>query len=449
MVKVKLIQKIKDKNGDLKREVKSEKEIKKNKNFNNFITELSDIFNIPKNKVKLMSLTEDDDEYAINDQDDLDSYLKETKEFMIIMENEDEEIKEDEEGEEEDYLSKINIKINFDMSEKEIQKIIESVKMPEIDDINDDIEFDIEKYKEDLNKKCKTKFEDFIKVLAYDIKNIISQKINIIKANISSPTLNLQEDQKKYFETIEKDTKAVMNDFNKVINNINDINNQLEKLANHLKDGNPNRINGGDCNIIEEKQDNMVEKKAQMIKFEMEEIKHQVSINEAKFFNIDNINITNIGNKEFKNLFFVIDADASSKNLVFYGNTKNNLSSKLTPNGSLKNNEKLIHNPAFHFNETKIGEYIVYIYVREKPDGENLSLPLKVIVNLTGENTEIDYKNLDKKKVEEVLDELEEELNITSVIDKDKVIQKIIEFNCDKEKMNKWYEDYLSKSYKN
>ena len=153
MVKVKLIQKIKDKNGDLKREVKSEKEIKKNKNFNNFITELSDIFNIPKNKVKLMSLTEDEDELAINDQDDLDSYLKEIKEFMIIMENED--IKEDEEGEEEDYLSKINIKINFDMSEKEIQKIIESVKMPEIDDINDDIEFDIEKYKEDLNKNVK------------------------------------------------------------------------------------------------------------------------------------------------------------------------------------------------------------------------------------------------------------------------------------------------------
>ena len=442
MVKVKLIQKIKDKNGDIKRVVKSEKEIKKNENFNNFMTELSDTFNIPKNKVKLMALTEEEDEYAINEQDDLDLYLKETKEFMIIMEDEDENQKGDEEVEEEDYMNKINIKINFDISEKEIQKIMDSVKIPEIDDINDDIQFDIEKYKEDLNKKCKTKFEDFIKVLANDIKNIISQKINIIKANISSPNLNLQEEQKKCFEAIERETKAVMNDFNKVINNINDINKQLEKLSFHLKDGN-------DCHISDEEQDNNnVKKEALMIKFEMEEIKHEVSIKEANFFNIDDINICNIGNKEFKNLFFVIDDNISSKNLVFYGNSKSKLSSKLTPNGPLKNNEKLNHNPAFHFDEPKIGEYIIFIYVREKPDGENLSHPLKIIVNLTGDNTEIDYKNLDKKKVEEIFDELEEELNITSVIDKEIVIKKIIEFNCDKENLSKWYEDYLSNNNK-
>jgi len=57
MIKVKLIQKTWDKNGDLKREVKSEKEIKKNKNFNNFISELSDAFNIPKNKILLIFLS--------------------------------------------------------------------------------------------------------------------------------------------------------------------------------------------------------------------------------------------------------------------------------------------------------------------------------------------------------------------------------------------------------
>ena len=89
-----------------------------------------------------------------------------------------------------------------------------------------------------------------------------------------------------------------------------------------------------------------------------------------------------------------------------------------------------------------------------KPD-EEVNLPESGIAlerNISEDKDVINWlKSLckDKKKVEEVLDELEEELNITSVIDKDKVIQKIIEFNCDKEKLNKWYEDYLSKSYKN
>ena len=57
----------------------------------------------------------------------------------------------------------------------------------------------------------------------------------------------------------------------------------------------------------------------------------------------------------------MIDADKSSKNLVFYGNSKNNYSNKLTPNGSLKSNEKLNHSAAFHFNEPIIGEYTIFI----------------------------------------------------------------------------------------
>ena len=87
MVKVKLIEKIKDKNGYLKREVKSEKEIKKNKDYKTFISELSKAFSIPKNKIILMVLTEDEDEFPINGQEDLNSYIGETKEFMIIIDD--------------------------------------------------------------------------------------------------------------------------------------------------------------------------------------------------------------------------------------------------------------------------------------------------------------------------------------------------------------------------
>ena len=86
MVKVKLIEKTKNKNGNIKREVKSEKEIKKNKSYKNFMSELSNSFSIPKNKLIVIALTEEEDENPINGQDDLDSYIEEAKEFLIIME---------------------------------------------------------------------------------------------------------------------------------------------------------------------------------------------------------------------------------------------------------------------------------------------------------------------------------------------------------------------------
>ena len=86
MYKVKLIQKTRNINGDSKREFKSEKQFKKNKNYKDFINELSKAFIIQINKIILMVLTEDEDEYPINDQDDLDSYIDEAREFLIIYE---------------------------------------------------------------------------------------------------------------------------------------------------------------------------------------------------------------------------------------------------------------------------------------------------------------------------------------------------------------------------
>ena len=50
------------------------------------MSELSNSFSIPKNKFILIALTEEEDENPINDQDDLDSYIEEAKEFLIIME---------------------------------------------------------------------------------------------------------------------------------------------------------------------------------------------------------------------------------------------------------------------------------------------------------------------------------------------------------------------------
>ena len=90
-------------------------------------------------------------------------------------------------------------------------------------------------------------------------------------------------------------------------------------------------------------------------------------------------------------------------------------------------------------------ENIIYIYIREKPDGENLSLPLKMTVNVLEDKEHakrlieecliIENKCLDKKEVYKMYDFLDKELNVSSIIDKEEIIKKIIEFNFYREKI--------------
>ena len=127
MIKVKLIERKKDKNSYTKREVLEEKEIRKNKNYTSFIRELSKAFSIPKNEFILMLLTKDEDEYPIINQEDMDDYLEEAKEFMIIMEEgyiKTKPAKIEKEKEKKNYISEknddkiVNTKISFNMSDK-------------------------------------------------------------------------------------------------------------------------------------------------------------------------------------------------------------------------------------------------------------------------------------------------------------------------------------------
>ena len=103
-------------------------------------------------------MTEDEDEFPVNDQEDLDEYLVETKEFMVIMDEgyskktKPAEIEKENEKERKNSNSesnddqKVNTKISFNMSEQGIDQIMNSANMPEIDNINDEIEFDINFY---------------------------------------------------------------------------------------------------------------------------------------------------------------------------------------------------------------------------------------------------------------------------------------------------------------
>ena len=71
----------------------------------------------------------------------------------------------------------------------------------------------------------------------------------------------------------------------------------------------------------------------------------------------------------------------------------------------------------FNFDEDKIKEYI-----KKKNEGNN----------------NIDYQGLDKEEVEKIYEDLEQEFNISSIIDKEEVIKKIIELKCDRDALNNW-----------
>ena len=376
MIKVKLIVKSKNKCGDIKREVLEEKEIRKNKDYRSFISELSKAFSIPKNIFILMLLAEDEEEYPINDQEDMVNYLEEVKEFMVIVEeksfikNKLAKIgkKKKKKKERKNCYSetnddkKINRKISFNMSEQEIEQIMNSFYMPEIDNINDEIEFDIEKYKEEFIRNSTSKIEDFKKDFEADAKNMISQKFNIIKNNINKLVLSSQEEQEKNLELKEEEDNKMNNEKGKLKNQLLGKKNEFSEIIKKQD----NYAGGVNDMISKDNDDDFKNEDQLMIKFEKEEIKHAVNIKEAKLFKIDNIKLSNFGMREFNNLFFVIDIDKSSKNLLFYENFTNKANHKLSPSWSFQREENVNNNVTFFFKDPKVKENSIFIYVSEK-----------------------------------------------------------------------------------
>ena len=195
------------------------------------------------------------------------------------------------------------------------------------------------------------------------------------------------------------------------------------------------------------------------IKFEKDEIKYEINNKKSIYFEIKNIKITNIGSKEYNQLYFVIDKYTSSKDLFF-----NNYLSyrKITLDVPLQKGETLSNNFYFVFNGQEFREYTLFIYVRKNINGENLSLPLKIIAYLNEDPEEIrkreeeekdkenikqilniEFKVLDKEEVYQIYKELDNEYNMSAIFDKEEIFKKIIEYNCDKEKMDQWIEDNL------
>ena len=296
------------------------------------------------------------------------------------------------------------------MSEHEIEQIMNSFYLPEIDNINDEIEFDIEKYKEELIRNSKNKIEDFKKDFEADAKNMISQKFNTIKNNINKLVLSSQKEQEKNLELKEEEDNKMNNGKGKLKNQLLGKKNEFSEIIKKQ-----DNYTGGVIDMISENDDDNFKNKDQlMIKFEKEEIKHAVNIKEAKLFKIDNIKLSNFGMREFNNLYFVIDIDKSSKNLLFYENFTNKAKHKSSPSWSFQRGENINNNATFFFKDPKVGENSIFLYVSEKQNGENLSLPLKITVKLIEDQNknEKEKKNIKLKENKNEKNKKQEEIGI-------------------------------------
>ena len=278
---------------------------------------------------------------------------------------------------------------------------------------------------------------------------------------------SINEVQKEYNE--KNKTKNEMNSFKNKLICENDKFNEI-KVKNHDETIFQNQ-NIEDDLILEE---NDFRDQIQL-GFEENEMKFNLNIKQAKCFGSGNIKITNLSKKIFSKFYMVIDMNNSSKNLYFYDYERNHAIYLITPPYPLSGGESFNESYFFYIKDPKIGEYNIYIYLREKPDGDNLSKPLKITVNVIEEpeNIErkeenekekenedyfkreeemkriqekkenIDYKGLDKIEVEKIFNDLDEEFAISYLFDKEEVINKIIELNCDRLKINEWINDNL------
>lgn len=266
------------------------------KTYNELISNIKNKFNKNIDDFSLLAYTKDEDEIPINNQQDLTDHIDETKEFKIILEKELKEKKTSEINI--DELLKYDINFNLDITDKDLENIIDSQikEIPEIqkDIINDDIDFDSAKYKEGINNRYNDIIKDFNSTFDKKKENIYNNKRNILEENINQKFLEFGNVNLKDISEIIKEHKEVK----EKSNNMNDDINEMEKA-------------------IKELHKNLVgEEEKITLRFKQEIINEEIELKRAKFISIP-IKIENFAKEVYSKLFFVKDDAKSSKEINF------------------------------------------------------------------------------------------------------------------------------------
>ena len=470
------------------------KEFPKPKSYEEFVSKIAKTFNLKKKDIILNAFTTDEDEMLIQDQQDLEDNQDETVEYRIILEEgasqikttknvpeeskpsrakeekeepnkdgDEEDNKPDDKSEEdngeEDGID-IKLDINLDIPDKELESIINSQikEIPPIDNdiINDDIPFNIDEYKKEMNEKCTNIKNDFNKAFDSKVNEIVSAKSSLMQKRINDSILEFSKVSLNHLQKINNEASGLKEDSVNLVENTEDMNKAIEQLQSLVI------VPGAGIKpkpIIED-EDKIA------IKFINKDITLEVKKEKAKYLEVSGIEIENIGNESYKKLFFIKDEDKSSNDICFYGNSEKRNIQQLSLNGDFEPEKKEKYTIILQIKDAKPNQtYSLIIYAKEDPKKGIISKSFKINVKIKGEegnsqkqiedkkdsNTDEERIKLEaalkekgmkekkeleeKKKLEEKDNNLYKELNMSEVCDINEAKNIFKDYEYDQEKI--------------
>ena len=391
-------------------EVIKSKDLPWPQNYESFNKEIAEQFDLDleKTKIILQMISEDEDEVNIYSKENFEEFIKNNiiRKFKIFTE--------EREG------------LNPSLNKENLKKILEEniIKEEEIDindimkDIIDNGELK-EKMKEDEIKYSKI----FKENLEKSVNGMLQEKLSSFKNKID---LNISN-YSAAFHGIQKDA------YNSVCNikdNLNDIKDKADEIHSAIKDLHSS-IQNRELFLSSAYNFNRLKEGINNLKFEKPVIETIIDIKDCKFFNVGDIKIRNIGNKIYKNLVLYKDNDNSSKDINFQTNNDNINYCDLTVPGEFQHFE---FSTTLKIDYPKQGyTYEMIIYVREKGKLYNISDPLKIIVNVNKGEDPIKQKEKKANQIyEELKDEFQENINL---IGRDEIIAQLMKNNLNKEEI--------------
>ena len=416
-------------------------------NYENFIKDIIAKFKLNKNtKIELQLITNDDDDPYINSQDDLNPYLEADgvgiKHFNVFFEGSTDPIDDDDNKDKVEPLQDIKIEeINID----EIMKDVFN---------SDDYKQNLKSDNEKLNQNFKNNLEKSFNDILVEKKNNINQSIELelsqyLKAskdditNVKNSVLDFNDEIKELKENCERMSNAI-SDLKESIVSKEVVLSKADALKQHLKSGginipekkkeklemsgveNPNPL--GDIGEDDNNNDN--NNTILKIKFEQNNLEKSIEMKDAKFININDIKIKNVGNISAHKLFFIKNKEKSSNDFCFFGNSKETDEYELSMNGELKPNELLNCNISMMINNAQPGqEYNITLNATENK--EIISEPFEIIIKINKPKEDpIEQKQTQANKIyEEIKNQFP---NHNSLINKDEIINKLISNNLNK-----------------
>ena len=418
-------------------------------NYENFIKDIIAKFKLNKNtKIELQLITNDEDDTYINSQDDLNPYLEEDgvgiKYFNVFFEGNTDLIEENGNNENVEPIQDIKIEeINIDeimkdvfnsndykqnlKSDKEklsqnfknnLEKSINDILVEKKNSIDQNIELELSQYLKTSQENIKS-IKNSVIDFSYEIKDLkensesMSSAINELKESIESKDIVLSK-------------ADALKDLIKNNNNIPEIK-KVEKLEMSEVE-NPNPLGG-----IEEDDNDNNDNKIPKIEFEQDNIEKKIEMKDAKFININNIKIKNVGNISAHKLFFIKNKEKSSNDFCFFGNSKANDEYELSMPGELKPNESLNCNISMTINNAQPGQKY-NIILNAKENNEIISDPFEIIIRIN--KPQEDQMKQKQIQANQIYDEIKSQfLNHEDLVNKNDIINKLIQNNLNKDEI--------------